>query len=239
MENGNNSDALNNGAEAGQIQEPTWFYSAPSEDNAGVGGQGDVPEWLKVDKYKSVEEQAKAYPELASRFGGFESAPEEYAMPDGFEEESFDTGIIDILKGVGKEYNMGQNMFNDLLSKVNEYQMGQIEANQQAAMEALGPNAQERINNVNNWLNTNAPKEVIEMVTPMATSAEAIQALEFFIDKSKGSKVADANAQPSQKMSKAEYGDMLMATDAHGNLKISVDPEYKKKMDELTLQMQG
>ena len=77
------------------------------------------------------------------------------------------------------------------------------------------------------------------MVVPMATSAEAIQALEFFIGKSKGSKVADSNAQPAEKMSQADYAEMLTATDSGGNLKMATDPQYKKKMDELTRQMMG
>ena len=40
----------------------------------GVKGTGDIPEWYKADKYKSVAEQAKAYPELLSKFGGFTGA---------------------------------------------------------------------------------------------------------------------------------------------------------------------
>jgi len=222
-----------------QTETPSWFYQSPTDDNKGVGGNGEVPDWLKVDKYKSVEDQAKAYPELASRFGGFESSPDEYSMPEGYEDGSLDEGMLDILKAAGKEHQMGQGMFNDLVTKLNEQQTTQMEQGKKDAMEALGENAEARIQNVNDWLNVNAPKEIVEMVVPMGHTAEAIQALEFFIDKSKGSKVADSNAQPANKLSQTEYADMLMAKDNHGNLRISVDPAYKKQMDEMTLQMQG
>ena len=37
----------------------------------GIKGVGDLPEWYKADKYKSVAEQAKAYTELEKKFGGF------------------------------------------------------------------------------------------------------------------------------------------------------------------------
>lgn len=220
-------------------EQPSWYYSAPSDDNQGVAGNGETPpEWFKVDKYKSVDEQAKAYNELATRFGGFESAPtDDYALPEGIEADKLDNGMIDIVKGLGKEYNMSQTMFNDLVSKVNEYQQGQMEQGRTQAMEKLGEKAQERINNVNDWLNVNAPKEIVEMVAPMATSAEAIQALEFFIGKSKGAKVADQNTQPSAKMTQSEYAEQLMKKDNYGNLKISTDPEYKKKMDEMALNL--
>lgn len=222
----------------GEPQQPSWYFSAPSEDNEGVPGNGEVPNWFRVDKYKSVDEQAKAYGELESRFGAFTGAPkEDYTLPKGINEDSVDAGMIDIVKGLGKEYNMSQAMFNDLVSKVNEYQSGQMEANREQAMQALGENAQERIQKVNDWLNVNAPKEIVEMVVPMATSAEAIQALEFFINKSKGSKVADSNAQPATKMTQSEYAEMLMVKDKFGNLKISTDMDYKKKMDEIALSL--
>lgn len=228
------------GGDLGGGTEPTWFYTAPTDDNPGVPGQGETPpDWFQVDKYKSVDEQAKGYKELASRFGGFEAAPtEDYALPEGIDANTLDEGMVDIVKGLGKEYNMSQTMFNDLVSKVNEYQSGQMEAGREQAMEALGEKAQERIQNVNDWLNVNAPKEIVEMVAPMATSAEAIQALEFFIGKSKGAKVADNNARQSEKLSQSDYADMLMAKDSGGNLKIATDPQYKAKIDEITLQMQ-
>ena len=229
---------VNESTESTEQATPSWYYSAPTEDNSGVGGSGEAPEWLKVDKYKSVEEQAKAYPELASRFGGFEKAPEQYELPQGVEPEMFDEGILEIVKSIGKENQMGQNMFNQLVSQVAEYQTKQHEQTQAQAMEKLGEKAQERIQNVNNWLNTNAPKEIIDMVVPMGNSAEAIQALEWFINKSKSSNVANNDAQIPTALTESEFAEQLMAKDAHGNLKISVDPEYKKKMDELTAQRQ-
>ena len=222
-----------------QAETPSWYFQAPNDESEGIGGSGEVPEWFKVDKYQSISEQAKAYNELATRFGGFEAAPkDDYALPEGIDENSLDGGMIDIVKGLGKEYNMSQKMFNDLVSKVNEYQSGQMEQNKQQAMEALGEKAQARISNVNDWLNVNAPKEMVEIIAPMATSAEAIKVLEFFIGKSKGAKVADQSTQPTSKMTQSEYGEMLMAKDNYGNLKISTDRDYKKKMDEMALNLQ-
>lgn len=215
---------------------PSWYYQQPTENNAGLGGYGEVPDWFQVDKYKSVEEQAKGYKEAASKLGSFEAAPEEYSLPDNFDEMGFDPGILDIFKSIGKENNMGQNMFNDLISRVDEYQAENSEAALTNAREELGEKADERINDVNNWLNTNAPKDVIDVIAPLATSAEAIKALEFFIGKSKNSKVADQSAQPADKISQSEYAEMLMAKDANGNLKFNLDPAYKLKMDKLAAQ---
>jgi hypothetical protein len=48
----------------------------------GVKGKGPPPEWYKADKYKTVDEQAKAYTELEKRFGGFVGAPKDGKYPD-------------------------------------------------------------------------------------------------------------------------------------------------------------
>jgi len=231
------------GAEAGAgtagEAAPAWYFTAPGEDSEGVAGSGDVPDWFMVDKYKSVDEQAKAYPELAKRFGGFEAAPEEYSLPEGFEETPLDDGLLDIVKQFGKEHHMGQGAFNELVTKATEYQIQQQEQMREQAMQALGENAQQRIDNLNDWVNVNAPKEMVDAIHNLATSAESVQALEFLISKTKGAKVADNNVQPTTKPSQSEYAEMLMKKDASGNLLISTDPEYKAKIDKLTLEMQG
>lgn len=229
------TEAQGMGGEAA-VETPSWYYSTPNEETQaeGVAGNGDVPEWMLVDKYKSVEEQAKAYPELAKRFGDFTGSPEEYSLPEGIEADTLDNGMIDILKSIGKENQMGQGVFNDIVSKVNEYQAEQAEQAQAQAMADLGDKAQERIQNVQNWLNTNAPKEMVEIIAPMATSASAIEALEFFIGKSKNTSLANTEAQQPTVTNERDYAEALMKKDAHGNLLMSVDPQYKKKIDAMT-----
>ena len=61
------------GAETTVIEEnkPGYLFAD------GVVGEGDAPEWFKADKYKTVSDQAKAYVELESKFGGFKGAPKE------------------------------------------------------------------------------------------------------------------------------------------------------------------
>ena len=51
--------------------DPKWYLT----DN--VPGDGEVPEWFKADKYKTLTDQAKAYTDLEKRFGAFVGAPED------------------------------------------------------------------------------------------------------------------------------------------------------------------
>ncbi len=55
-----------------------WYYS--QQEGQPVLGRGDKPEWFNEKTFKSVEEQAKAYPELRklynSKLKGLSGAPE-------------------------------------------------------------------------------------------------------------------------------------------------------------------
>lgn len=218
---------------------PSWYYTAPNEETGtqGVAGNGEVPEWFDVSKFKSVDQQAKSYKELEKRFGGFTGAPEDdYVLPEDLKDAPFDEGIVGVFKEVGKEHNMSQKMFDDVLAKVYEHQMVAQEKALETQMARLGENAQQRIGTVQNWLNTNAPTDIIQKITPMANSAEAVEVIEWFMEKSKGTKVANNNVAPQTQMTESEFAEKLMAKDKHGNLKTSTDPEYKKYIDELTRQ---
>ena len=43
--------------------ESSWLWGE------NVPGTGDAPEWFNSAKYKSIADQAKAYPELEKKFG--------------------------------------------------------------------------------------------------------------------------------------------------------------------------
>ena len=74
-------------------EEATETTETPTEGwflNEEVKGEGDVPEWFKADKYKSVAEQAKAYAGLESKLGAFTGAPKdgyEVELPEGVDVE--------------------------------------------------------------------------------------------------------------------------------------------------------
>jgi len=53
------------------VDENAWSWSK------GMQGEGECPEWFKKSKYGSVEEQAKAYNELHSKFGSFTGSPKD------------------------------------------------------------------------------------------------------------------------------------------------------------------
>ena len=221
----------------------TWNFA---ED---IPGKGDVPEWFKADKYKTVADQAKAYKDLESKFGTFTGAPDEYAdvtlnenlAEMGIEIDKED-GLYQEAMKFAKESNMNQEGFDKI---VNLYAMEKA-AEQQAftdyreeQLKALGTNGETRINNLNAWANANLSPEMVEGLQEMATSASAIQTIEHLIAKSRPAAVSPGGAQPVGGITESELREMQFAKDEHGGRKIQSDPDHRAKYEAAMNQFYG
>lgn len=229
------NDLVNNDQ---QTTENEWFLSD------GVKGEGDVPEWYKGDKYKSVADQAKAYKDLESKFGSFTGSPEEYEIKlseelteKGIEIDKDDPLMTEALE-FAKETNMSQDGFEKM---VNLYAMSKIaestviEEQKAAEIQALGDNAQQRIDNLIAWGNKNLDPEMMEGFQQMATSASAIQTMERMIAMTRGAAL-NPEGNNSSPTSAEEIQKMQFEKDEFGNRRIHTDKEfgarYKKMRDE-------
>lgn len=219
-----------------QQDDNSWFWAE------GVPGQGEAPEWMLRDKYKSVQDQAKSYKELLNhhneKLKGFVGAPE-----DGYElgEGSEDDVLIGMLSEVGKKYGMNQDMFNELVEQyTNVY--AQTEEQQQEASKAriqeeikkLGDNADYRLKNIADFAKGNFDGDGAEELINMATTAKSVEILEQLIEKSKGGKVADPErVAPKMDNPMEKLREMQFATNENGQRLIEVDMEHRKKYNEL------
>lgn len=218
---------------------PLWYFSEPKDDFQGIAGNGDVPEWFVADKYKSVEQQAKAYKDASKLLGGFSGAPEKYELPSEVANRAQDTELLGILDEVGRTYNMNNEAYTELVTKYTEFQDKQQQVFQQQQLAQLGENAKERISHVQDWVNANVPQELVPKLVNMATTADSVEMIEFFMNKSKGTRPANETSLNTPAMSEQEYAEALMKKDQHGNLLAAVDKDYKRKIDELTRRRMG
>lgn len=187
-----------------------------------------VPEWFKADKYGSIEDQAKAYTELEKRFGGFTGAPEEYKLNEGV--EGLNDSLMGAINELGRKHNMSNEMYNELISTVNEIERTEYEQFQQRELEGLGENGQQRIDNVNGWLQANAPEALREMLGTAVQTAEHVEALEQFISSMKGQAPANVAATPQgQQYTEEGYMELLNAKDEHGRDLNIQDPAHLNK----------
>lgn len=166
--------------------DPEWFYAN------GVKGAGPVPDWYKASKYKTVDEQAKAYPELEKRLGAFTGAPKDgnytFKMPEGIEGE-LDTTSPQFV--AFKQWATDNQLSQDGYQKMLEMYVENIVAQQPdpAAMKAaLGEKADERLGAVNAWVKANVPAEAqakFKAATSGVNAVEVFEAIEAVINKTR------------------------------------------------------
>jgi hypothetical protein len=220
-------------AEGGEVQE--WFWSD------GVKGEGEPPEWFKGDKYKTIEEQAKAYPELAKKLGSFTGAPEAYelTLPDGVE-GAFDPEhpILQRFMERAKDAGMSQDMFTATLHDFIEYELGVSEANIAEQKQALGPKADARIAAVRDTLAARLPEEQFQALVGMAKDAATFEAIEALVQSNAPAPVPREGTTDMSTLHE-QLKDLRTATDDKGQRLYDTDPATRAKAKELYRKIYG
>ncbi len=207
--------------------------SAPAE----VDGARDVPEWFRQDKYKTVEDQAKAYAELEKRMGSFTGAPEDdYQVP---QVEGLDAGVMESnpmiawFKQSAREAGMDQASFERFVSGYLSTEQEMISNNRQNELAALGDNAKSRLTDLADWGQGNLSADQWEIFKGVASTAVGVELLESMIGRTREAKLArdPQVTQSSGHTTAEELRQMRYAKTETGHLRMSVDPEYKKQVD--------
>jgi len=235
------------GAEEGQA----WFVS---EDNQG---EGEAPEWLKTDKYKSVYDQAKAYGDAEKRLGAFTGAPDEYEvklsedleLPEGVDFElDKESELLTGFTAWAKENNVSQGAFQDIVGMYVKGQISDLQAGQErsessmaAEKELLGPNADARLSEAAKWGAANLDAEMNEKFKDTLTTAASVEVIEYIIGKTRNAQMPDpTNINPNLAANKKlELEEMQGAKDESGQLKWFTDPVHRARIEALQLEVAG
>lgn len=228
---GGGSDGNDGNNDGGDGDPSPWSYAD------GVTGSGEAPEWYKADKYKSVADQAAAYTDLEKKFGGFTGAPEgdyEVTMPEGVEGDL--TTDDPLLKGfidLARESNMSQDTFTKVLHNYIQNEHDSLATDKAAEMEALGRDANTRLQNLADWGQKHLSAEAYEEMRAQASTANGVKFIEEMIAKTRESAMPkDTDTKSNSGMTAESLKDMRYAKTDEGELKINVDPAYKKKVDQ-------
>ena len=202
-----------------------------------VKGVGDMPEWYKADKYKSVAEQAKAYTGLEKRFGGFTGAPKDgYALYDGVES---DDALWGELVEFGNSTNMSQSALNQAWELLTAQEQAIEEVSVAAEMAKLGDNAVERIKVVEQSMKNNLDSDTYEEVRYAVNSAESVKLIEALIKSTAPAKLPiDGHIEPGG----LEWADIeaeMFRKDENGNLLRSVDMNHERKIQRMMKEFGG
>jgi hypothetical protein len=219
--------------------------------NGGSDGNGGVAfgedGYKYAGKYESVQDLEKGYEESVSmhtkkmaemgeKLKGFVGAPEEgYELPAGANEYS--EPVMNVINEWGKKNGLSQEAYSELLQEVAKAEAKNLESFKIAEMEKLGENAQARIDNINDKWAATFGAESLEVMNNMATSAEGVKFFEAILAQTSPSTVNPdgGNANYGNVITDEELDAAMFAKDSAGMLKMQTDPEYKKKVDAMTI----
>ena len=182
---------------------------------------GERPEWLK-EKYKTVEDQAKAYNDAEKKLGGFAGSPEgEYEMnvPEGVSGEfDMEDPRIEWFQNAAKESNMSQETFDQMLGGFvkMEQEANDPEAAKNIELQALGKNASARLTDLGDWGKGNLTADEYEGFKGLATTAQGVSVLEALIAKTAEGKMPTSNTVRAPSITQEALDDMIK------------DPKYKE-----------
>jgi len=183
--------------------------------------EGERPEWLK-EKYKTVEDQAKAYNDAEKKLGGFAGSPEgEYEMnvPEGVSGEfDMEDPRIEWFQNAAKESNMSQETFDQMLGGFvkMEQEANDPEAAKNIELQALGKNANARLTDLGDWGKGNLTADEYEDFKGLATTAQGVSVLEALIAKTAEGKMPTSNTVRAPSITQEALDDMIK------------DPRYKE-----------
>lgn len=187
------------------------------------------PEFLK-EKYKTIEDQAKAYVELEKKLGAHTGAPESYELPEGLTEDS---ELVKAAIETAKELGINQQAFDKMLELATVNSQVTQEVSQQVEMEKLGEKAGERLQAVENFLTNKfeGDSEGFEKVKNLVTTAESVQIIEALMSAGKPAGLPTETDGAGQSFSKEDYFSEMYKTDDKGNLLVDTDSRHREKVE--------
>lgn len=203
----------------------------PDSEQGPETNAEDRPEWL-AEKFKSPEEMAKAYTALEKKLGGFTEAPDDYS----FETDAdypLDGAMLDWFKGVAKAANMDQESFETHMKGWIEAETGAMSASRDAELRALGENADSRLKTLSDWGRSHLSANQWEDYKGIASTAAGVELLEALVASSREAPMVNSeNIASTQTTTPEELREMRFKKNEHGQLLASVDPEYRKRLDQ-------
>jgi hypothetical protein len=193
--------------EVPSADDSAWYLSE------GVAGQGEAPDWFKAGKYATIADQAQAYNGLESKLGSFTGAPKdgyETVIPEGMNVEiPSDDPLMTNFNEWAQAAGLSQDAHSELLGVYLNGMAGE-QPDMEAEMKRIGPDANQRIQDMVQWGKGNLDENEFETLQSMATTAEGFQLLERMKSFSRETQVsAPDTAQPVNTVTKEALYDLM------------------------------
>jgi hypothetical protein len=203
-------------AEAGQLRSDALLKSYTELEKS----------WVNPDKLKTQWEEER----LATR----PETPADYALPDDerFDPEALSSSpIVDLWRNAAHEAGVGQEKFNDVLVQYAEKIGEQTAAQLESEFEALGENAQSRIDAAGQWASKYFKDGELGAVQQIASTAAGVSVLEKFMKATRESGALAEEGSPTDSADTIESIEKLMQTRAYYS-PADFDPAVRKRVEE-------
>lgn len=216
--------------------EPEWFLSD------GVRGEGKAPDWYRADKYKTMADQAKAYPELAKLMGAFTGAPKDgkydVKLPEQLDGSlDLEHPLLKTFTEWAREHQMNNESYNQVVGMLAAYE-AELAPDPAAVKAALGDDADTRIRNVSAWAKANLALDQYELLreaTAGPQAAAVFKLTETLIAKARQPRTAKpgqdvpAGQLTGEEAIKAAQGKI----GPDGKRMVETDPNYRAMVDRM------
>ncbi len=195
-------------------------------ENSDTGSATEQTQTYGGGKYESVSALEEGYANLQSSYskklGGFQGAPE-----DGYSLSNEEMKDNDALAEWGAENNLSNDAYNQIIESQHNAKAQRHADFNQKQMEALGENADYRIQNIRDFAMANlGGEEGFETIDGMISDAKDVEMFETMMKRMSSTGTAPAEIKASAK-SNDTVREMRYAMDANsGQRRMSVDPQY-------------
>lgn len=147
--------------------------SASEQENNEEIKQPETPEWFMKDKYKTIEEQAKASFELQKKMGKFWGSPQDDYKVDGLEGIEENDPLIAALSPALKEMGLSQDGFNHLVNQYMNANRDMVKELEENLKKTLTTTDAHTYQSIEKWMNDNlTPQEAMLVKNNWLMSAE-------------------------------------------------------------------
>ena len=197
--------------------------------------QPQVEPELILGKFKTNEDVIKSYSELEKRFGGFTGAPEAYDLP---EEVDTDDTFVKTLSEIGIKNNMSQGTFHEVLELGEALLTAQDDLRMEREMEALGPEAEQRLANIDGFMKNNLGERYEEFKDSIK-EAKTVELIETLIKASAPSRLPTDGGVAVGVPTQGDVERMMMEKDENGKVIYHHSKSRQREVENAIARMKG
>lgn len=206
--------------------------------NQDIQGKGNKPEWFNNKTFKTITDQAKAYPELRKKLANFQGSPEQYNydLGDNFKDIKINEQDPDfvIFDELAKKSGMSQELYTNILKLYFERDKkisNQLEKNYKDKIyedyKKIGENPKQQLDILENWWSNMFPDNDIKEFKNCVKNSTDYFHWNKIREKMNSTRIPSNIAQSgTPRILKSELRKMLVSDDYKKN------PEIQKEVNE-------